>query len=223
MKDYAAARANMVESQLRPNKVMDLRVLQAFLDVPRELFVAEPVRAVAYVDEDLPIAPGRFVMEPMVFGRLLQFAQIGGDDRVLEIGTGTGYGAALMSRLGRGVTALESDPALAAAARRNLASLNARNVGVVEGELAAGAPDRAPFDVIVFAGAVAEIPQPVLDQLTEGGRLFAVVAVAGGGRGAKVGAAQMATRLHGSISRRTLFDASAPLLPGFAREPGFVF
>src|ERR1700704_1629222 len=133
MNDYAAARLNMVESQLRPNKVTDLRVLGAFLELPRELFVPDRLRGVAYVDEDIPLGGGRYLMEPMVMARLVQLAAIKTADSVLEIGTGTGYGAAVMAQLADAVVALESDPKLAQAAEANLRQLNIRHVGVGTG------------------------------------------------------------------------------------------
>src|ERR687886_647850 len=133
MIDYAAARLNMVESQIRPNKVVDLNVRQAFLDVPRELFVPEHLRGIAYIDEDVPLGGGRYLMEPMVLGRFLQFALIEPHETVLEVGAGTGYGAAVMSRLARGVVALESDPPLLARARTALRATGAANVTLVEG------------------------------------------------------------------------------------------
>lgn len=216
--DYAAARLNMVESQIRPNRVTDSRVIAAFAELPRENFVPKPLRGIAYVDDDIAIAKGRYLMEPMILARLVQAAQISPEDVVLEVGTGTGYGAAVMSRLAGTVVALESDPALVKAATTTLAALGIDNVAVVEGPLAAGYPRQAPYSVIVFGGGVAHVPPAISEQLAEGGRLVGVVGATG-----LNGRAVFGRRAGGVLSTRTLFDASTPLLPGFEREPGFVF
>ena len=218
MPDYAAARLNMVESQVRPNKVTDLRVLGALLDVPREIFLPERLQGVAYVDEDIPIAPGRYLMEPMVFARLLQAAQIKASDSVLEIGGGPGYGAAVIAQLASRVVTLENDRTLAQTAESALRRLGARNVKVATGALVNGYPADAPYDVIVFAGAVERVPEQVSAQLAEGGRLLAVVAPPG-----EPGRATFVTRLGGALSRRIIFDAGTPVLPGLQVEPGFAF
>lgn len=218
MIDYAAARLNMVESQIRPNKVVDLDVLQVFLDVPRELFVPEHLRGIAYVDEGVPLGGGRHLMEPMVLGRFLQSALIAQHETVLEVGTGTGYGAAVMGRLARSVVALEQDPALAARARSALAATGTGNVTVVEGPLQRGWNERAPYNVIVLGGAVARIPDAITEQLADGGRLLAVETGATG-----VGRAVLVVRTKGALSHRIVFDAGTPLLPGFEPEASFVF
>ncbi len=219
MVDFAAARFNMVESQLRTNKVTDRRLLDAFETVPRELFVPEPLRGIAYVDEDVALGNGRFVMEPRVLARLLQEAQPGPQDVALDLGCGSGYGTAILSRLVATVVALEDDAALAAAANRTLGELEIDNAVVVEGRLAAGYPKQAPYNVILLGGAVAEVPAAITDQLAEGGRLVAVVS-AGSGQG---GRATLMRRDGGTTSSRVLYDAALPILPGFEAEPGFVF
>jgi len=218
MPDYAAARLNMVESQVRPNKVTDLRVLGALLDVPREIFLPERLQGVAYVDEDIPVAPGRYLMEPMVFARLLQTAEIKPTDSALEIGGGPGYGAAVIAQLASRVVALESDRTLAQTAESALRRLGARNVKVTTGALVNGYPSDAPYDVIIFGGAVERVPEQVAAQLAEGGRLLAVVAPPG-----EPGRATFITRLGGTYSRRIIFDAGTPVLPGLQLEPGFAF
>lgn len=212
------ARLHMVESQLRPNRVVDPAILEAFLVVPREEFVPEHLRNVACIDEDLPLGNGRWLMEPMVFGRMLQLAAITPEDSVLEIGAGTGYGAAVLARLARSVVSVESDPALAKKAPTNLARLGVANATVREAPLERGWPERAPYDVIFFSGAVAEISKALADQLAENGRLLAVVR-----RGREPGRVTVATKLRGVLSHRIVFDAATPLLPGFAPQPSFVF
>lgn len=215
--DYAAARRNMVESQLRPNKVTDDAVLEALAAVPRELYVPEPLRGVAYVDEDIPLGRGRFLMEPMILARLVQLARVRPGDVALVIGSGVGYGAAVLCRLASRVVALESDSELAQRSMRTLERQGVANVAVVEGPLTAGAPQLAPFDVILFDGSVDTVPPPILDQLADNGRLVAVVTHDG------VGRAMFAIRNGGVVARRIEFDAAVPLLPGLDAAAGFVF
>jgi protein-L-isoaspartate(D-aspartate) O-methyltransferase len=216
--DYAAARLNMVESQVRTNKVTDPEILAAMLEVPRERFAPAAMQGVAYVDDDIPIGNGRYLLEPMVQARLLQTAAIDPSDNVLEVGTGLGYGAALLDRLAARVVTVESDGALADAAARTLASLGAARVTVVRGPLEAGWPAAAPYRAIVFAGAVQRVPPAIESQLAEGGRMVVVIAPPG-----EPGRATLIQRIGGVIARRVVFDAASALLPGFAVEPGFVF
>ena len=222
MPTYDAARANMVENQVRPNKVTDDRVLGAMAAIPRERFVPEKFAGVAYVDEDIAVSDGRFLMEPMVLARLLQAAAIEPGDVVLDIGCATGYSTAVLARLADTVVAVESDAELAETAIALMTELDADNTAVVTGEHSEGYAKQAPYDVIVVEGAVDEVPQALSDQLVEGGRLVAVVT--GGDRGAKrVGRATLLRRMNGVLSSRVLFDAAVPPLPGFAVERGFVF
>ncbi len=218
MVDFAAARLNMVESQLRTNKVTDLRLLGAFETVPRELFVPEPLRGIAYIDEDVALGGGRFVMEPRVLARLLQAAQPGPEDVALDLGCGSGYATAILSRLVATVVALEDDAALATAVNRTLGELEIDNAVVVEGRLTEGYPKQAPYNVILLGGAVAEVPAAIADQLAEGGRLVTVVSA-----GLGLGRATLMRRDGGVISSRILYDAALPVLPGFEAAPGFVF
>jgi protein-L-isoaspartate(D-aspartate) O-methyltransferase len=218
MPDYAAVRLNMVESQVRPNKVTDLRLLDALLEVPRELFVPDQLRGVAYVDEDVPLGGGRFLMEPMVFARLVQTASVKSSDTVLEVGGGTGYGAAILARLAARVVTLESEPALARPAETNLRRLGVTNARVVIGPLVGGYAGDAPYDVILFDGAVERVPSGITEQLADGGRLVAVIAPPG-----EPGRATLITRVGGALSRRVVFDAGTPVLPGLQLEPGFAF
>jgi len=218
MPDYAAVRLNMVESQVRPNKVTDLRLLDALLEVPRELFVPDQLRGVAYVDEDVPLGGGRFLMEPMVFARLVQTASVRSSDTVLEVGGGTGYGAAVLARLAARVVMLESEPALGHPAETNLRRLGATNARVAIGPLVGGYPADAPYDVILFDGAVERVPSGITEQLADGGRLVAVIAPPG-----EPGRATLITRVGGALSRRIVFDSGTPVLPGLQLEPGFAF
>jgi protein-L-isoaspartate(D-aspartate) O-methyltransferase len=218
MTEFGAARAHMIESQLRPNKVMDGRVLGAFAEIRREFFVPEHLRAVAYIDADLPIGGGRYLMEPMVVARLLQAAMIERTDTILIIGAGTGYEAAVAAMLARSVIALEDNPELARRARAALVDHSIASVSVVEGPLSQGYRPRAPYDVILFCGTVVEVPSEIDSQLAEGGRLLATVKSASG-----IGRATLRTRTGGVVAQRVLFDAATPLLPGFSPKPAFVF
>jgi len=218
MPDFATARLNMVEGQVRPNKVVDQRVVDAMLAVPRELFVPKAARGIAYVDEDIPVAPGRFLIEPMVLARMLQEARVTPDDIVLVIGAGTGYSAAVLSRVAATVVALESDADLARRASATLQEQGAENAVVVEAPLAEGYPRQAPYDVVLIDGAVSAVPDALLGQLAEGGRLVGVVAEEG-----RLGRARLFERRGGAVAGRVLFEAGTPLLPGFAPAPRFVF
>ena len=217
MQDYAAARRHMVDSQIRPNKVTDERIMEAMGKVPREIFVPPSLKGVAYVDEDIQIAPGRFLMEPQVLARLIQAAEIEPTDAVLEIGSATGYASAILSHLAESVVAVESDPQLAEIANKALAALEITNVAVVEGKLDKDYSRQGPFNVVFVNGAVEERPDSWIKALAEGGRLVCVEMTGG------VGKAVLYTKVAGVPGRRILFDARTPLLPGFQRAPAFVF
>lgn len=216
--DYASARATMVDSQLRTNKVTNQRLLDAFSAVPRELFVPESQRGIAYIDEDLPIGERRFLMEPMVLARLLQAAAVAPSDIVLEIGSGSGYAAAILARLAETVVALESDATQRERANATLGELGLDNVVVVDGGLTEGYPKQAPYNVILVSGAVDEIPPAISDQLAEDGRLATVLKA-----GSVMGHAVLMQRVGDVIASRVLFDAATPLLPEFRRDAGFQF
>jgi protein-L-isoaspartate(D-aspartate) O-methyltransferase len=215
--DYTAVRKKMVDNQIRTNRVTDPLVISAMEELPREAFVPEELRGIAYVDEAVSLGHGRFLMEPMVLARLLQEAEVTSGDLVLDIGCGTGYAAAVLARLASTVVALESDPGLAVKATETLAELGIDTVAVVEGPLNDGYPKQAPYDVIVFGGSVDEIPQGILEQLAEDGRLVAVVGANDMGRGTVI------TRRKGLLSRREVFDAGTPPLPGFTPASTFAF
>lgn len=211
MVDYAQARRMMVDGQVRTADVTDLRIIAALLDVPRERF-APGREAIAYLDADLPVpgSAGRALLKPMVFAKLLQAAAIGPDDTVLDIGCATGYSSAVMARLAGHVVALDENTG-----QTMLAGLP--NVTVVTGPLNAGWEKDAPYDVIMVEGAAEVVPQALLSQLKEGGRLLAVVGAA------PMGKATIYQLSNGHVTAQPLFDAAAPPLPGFARPPAFVF
>jgi len=218
MSGYEAARANMIERQLQPNKITDERMINAFASIRRELFVPEKLRAIAYSDSDLPLGNGRYLMAPMVAARLLQAAEIGRNDNALVVGAGVGYEAALIALLGRSVVALEQDGELARQGREALVEHRLASVSYVENVQAPGSRMRAAYEVILFAGAVAEVPLEISAQLGEGGRILAVIKADNG-----PGRATLTTRTGGILASRVMFDAATPLLPGFARKPAFVF
>lgn len=215
---YDAARFNMVESQLRPNKVVDERVVDAFLRIRRELFVPAALRGVAYVDEDLPVGNGRWLMEPMVAARLIQAVAVQPKEVALVVAAGVGYEAAVLAMLARGVVALEADAELARLGRAALVDHGIAAVSYVEEPLRLGHRQRAPYDAIVFGGAVCEVPPEIGGQLAEGGRMAVVLRPQG-----RVGRATLITRTGGVLAQRVIFDAATPLLPGFEAKPGFVF
>jgi len=219
MTAFEAARTHMIDSQIRPNKVTDDRLLDALAQIRRELFVPAHLQPVAYIDEDLAIGRGRYLMEPMVAARLIQTASVQRTDMALVVGAGSGYEAAVLSKLARAVVAVEEDEELARMARAALVEENIASVSVVEGRLRDGYRQRAPYDVILFGGAVAEVPSEIVGQLAEEGRLVVVVKAEGVG----IGRAILMTRTGGVVGRRVLFDAAISLLPGLEPKPAFVF
>ncbi len=222
MVNFAVQRENMVESQVRPADVVDRRIIRAMLEIPREVFVPEEVRPLAYMDRDVPVSPRsearpRFMMSPSVHARLIQFLELEDNAVVLDVGCGTGYGSAIMARLAQTVVALECDPGLAETATKTLSELGVDNVVVVVGSLPAGWPGEGPYDAIILNGSVPEAPATLLDQLRDGGRLAAIEADGG------LSKARIWQRSGQNVSARTLFDAAARPLPGFERQPQFVF
>lgn len=213
---YAEARHHMVLSQLRPNQVTSDRVAGAMDTVPREEFVPKDLQSVAYLDEDLEVAPGRFVVEPRVFARLLQEAEVKTTDVVLDIGAGTGYSSAVLGHLAQAVVAIEKDPDLVAKASEILTRLECDNVAIVEGELTDGNKKQGPYNVIHINGAIDVVPQSLLDQLAEDGRLICVL-------GGNPGTATVYQRTGDSFFPRKLFDASVPYLKDLAQPAAFKF
>jgi len=221
MPNFADARVNMVEGQIRPNRVTDPALIVALNTVPRELFVPQEAQGIAYVDEEIPVGNGRRLLEPMVLARMLQEAEITPRDVILDIGCATGYSTALLAGLASTIVALESDPVLFEQASKTLAALATDVATLVNCPLAGGYPAQAPYDVIVINGAVAEVPQAILKQLADGGRLVTVVAY--NHEIARLGQARLYRKVGHSVSSISLFEASAPVLPGFEFKPRFVF
>jgi protein-L-isoaspartate(D-aspartate) O-methyltransferase len=210
----------MVDGQVRTADVTDLRLLAAMETVARERFVAPDQAELAYLDRDVAVSggegrPARYLLKPMVLAKLIQEAGISDADRVLDVGCATGYSSAVLARLAGSVVALEEDRGLAAAAERGLAGV--ANVKVVSGPLVTGWPLEEPYDAIVMQGATEVVPDALLRQLKNGGRLLCIL-----GAGPQRKATQY-LRTDRETSGRPIFDAAAPLLPGFARKPAFVF
>jgi protein-L-isoaspartate(D-aspartate) O-methyltransferase len=221
MIDARQQRINMVESQVRPSDVTDRRIIKAMLDVPREAFVPHGLQALAYMDAPVQVASAaddaaaRSLLAPRTFAKLLQLAEIGTGNVVLDVGCGTGYSTAVLAMLAKAVVAVECDVRLAEQAVETLRRQRIANAVVIEGTLEKGAPAHAPFDAILINGAVSRSPNELLAQLKDGGRLVGVIANGAIGRG-------QVWRRHGDIfDARPVFDAGAELLPGFAHRVEF--
>jgi len=217
MPDYAAQRLNMVESQVRANDVTDVRIHAALREVARERFVPAARRAIAYAEAGVELVPGRFMLEPRSFAKMLQLAEIAPGDSVLDVGCATGYSTAVLAKLAARVIGLEEDADLVRVASDMLAAVGARNTAVVQGALAGGHAAAAPYDVIFIDGAVERVPDALLAQLADGGRLVTVLQHGPQGRAA------LFLREDGHVGHRAAFDACAPLLAGFRQPAGFVF
>lgn len=215
MADFAVRRRMMVDTQVRPSDVTKFPIIDAMLAVPREAFVPDALVEAAYMGENLPLSPGRVVVEPRTLAKLLDALDIQPGDLVLDLGAGLGYSTAVVARLCDTVIGVEDDAALAAEAQRRLSSHGADNAAVTAGPLAAGAPRHAPYDVILIQGGVEEVPAAILDQLREGGRIGAVF-MAG-----TLGTARIGVRKDATVSWRYAFNAAAPVLPGFAAKMAF--
>jgi len=221
--DFTAARFHMVESQIKPNKVTDERILKAMGDLPREIFVPSSMTGIAYIDEDMQVVPGRYLLEPMVLARLLQEADVKPGDRVLDIAPATGYSTAVLASLAEEVVSVESDPALQKQAIYNLNVLGTSNTDIQCGALTEGWSAEAPYDVILINGSVEVVPSTLTDQLAEGGRLLLVMRMRESGSAFRTGEARLYQKNHSQISHRALFDANVNLLPGFEKPKTFAF
>jgi protein-L-isoaspartate(D-aspartate) O-methyltransferase len=221
MSGFSTARQKMVDGQVRTNDVTDRRILDTMLGLPREDFVPEDKRALAYLDLDLDVAPAgsakRFLVKPVLTAKMLQAADIAAADNILIVGCATGYAAAIAAKLAAKVTATESDLALVTKGKAILAQLGLSSVTFKVAEAAAGDPEGAPYDVIILNGATEVVPETLYGQLEDGGRLVGVFAMSRPAR------AMIVTHSHGDFGNRALFDAAAPVLSGLERRPVFVF
>jgi len=214
---FEAARANMVDGQVRTADVTEPALIAAMRAIPRERFVPAGLESLAYMGDALEVAPCRFLLDPRVFAKLAQLADLGPGDTVLVVGGATGYSAAVLARLAASVVLLESDAGLAARAGEALAALGIANVSVATGPLAAGHPAGTPYDAIFLEGAVPARPDALVAQLKPAGRLVGIVTDSG------LGKAHIFQKASAGMSSRIAFDASAAPLPGFAAAPSFVF
>jgi protein-L-isoaspartate(D-aspartate) O-methyltransferase len=206
----------MVDTQVRPAEVTKFPIIEALLHVPREPFVPDAQREAAYLGENVPLAPGRVLLDPRTFAKLLETLDVQPGERVLDVACGLGYGPAVLERLGALVTAVEDDPVRAAAAGALLAAQGVANARALHGPLVEGAPAGAPYDVILIEGGVEVIPDAILAQLAEDGRIGAVFAEG------ELGIARIGRKEGGAVHWRYAFNAGAPVLPGFGRATAFV-
>lgn len=217
MIDFAAAREIMVDGQVRTSDVTRYSIIDAMLGVPREDYVPSALRTVAYLGGDIPLAPGRTVLDPRVFAKMLDAADVGPRDLVLDVGCGLGYSTAVLARMAQAVVALEEDGGMAAEAQATLAAQGVDNAVLETAPLTAGVPAHGPYDAILVEGAVEVMPQALVDQLKPGGRIVAIFV-----EGA-VGQARLGVRTEHGVGWRRVFDAIAPVLPGFAAAKAFEF
>lgn len=219
---YASARYNMVESQLRPNRVIDDKILDIMGRLPREAFVPEDQKSFAYSDECVSAGYGRKLLAPMTLARMIIALQLKPADRVLDIGAATGYTAAILNDIAGEVIALESDAALQRQLQQNKQDLLLENTRLVKGALSDGFAPSSPYQGILIEGGVQWVPEKITNQLADGGRMVCIVYPEGDVFG-KIGQVRVYQKKHHSITEETLFDASAPLLAGFVALPRFVF
>ncbi|MDN3712628.1 protein-L-isoaspartate O-methyltransferase [Paracoccus cavernae] len=215
MTDFAQRRTMMVDTQVRPNEVTSYPVIDAMLTVPREQFVPDALRNVAYAGENIELARNRVELEPRTIGRMLEALDLQSSDLVLHVGCGYGYATALMARIAEAVVATEENPDMAAEAQSRLAAQDIYNVAVTQADLTAGWPGQAPYDAMLVGGAIEALPQAIADQLREGGRIVALF-VEG-----QLGTVRLGHKLDGQINWRNVFNAFAPILPGFKRVSSF--
>ncbi|MBV0912681.1 protein-L-isoaspartate O-methyltransferase family protein [Anianabacter salinae] len=218
MADYAARRTFMVDTQIRPSDVTEYPLIEAMLAVPRERFVPGDKRETAYVGEHVALGlEDRVLLEPRTFAKMIEALDLTRNALVLDVGAGHGYSSAVIAHLAEAVVALEEDAAMASEAQTALSEYGADNVAVVEGALAAGAAQHGPYDVIVLEGAVEMIPDALIDQIKEGGRIAAIFMEG------VLGTCRIGYKIDGRMTWRFAFNGTAPVLPGFAKAPAFQF
>ncbi len=216
MTDFAARRTMMVDTQVRPSDVTKYPIIEAMLTIPREAFVPADKREAAYVGEHVGLGGGRVVIDPRTLAKMLDALDVQPTETVLDLGCGLGYSTAVIARMAEAVVAVEEDEAMAAEAQRILSSHGADNAAVVTGKLAQGAAKSGPYDVIVLQGAIEQLPEAIAAQLKEGGRVAALFMEG------NLGVLRVGYKIDGRITWRQAFNASAPVLPGFAAHRAFV-
>ncbi|TDK49657.1 protein-L-isoaspartate O-methyltransferase family protein [Antarcticimicrobium luteum] len=215
MTDFAARRRMMVDTQIRPADVTKYPIIDAMLTVPREIFVPDARRDIAYAGEDLDLGGGRVLLEPRTLAKMLDTLDLGPDELVMDVGCGYGYSAAVIARLAQAVIAVEEDEAMAGEAQALLSEAGADNAVVHQGPLAEGADEHGPYDVIIVEGGIEEVPAPLIAQLKDGGRMACLFM-----QGA-LGEVRIGYKSGGTLTWRFEFNAAAPVLPGFGRERAF--
>ena len=216
MQDFAALRTVMVDTQVRPQDVTKFNIIEAMLSVAREAYLPDDLRAVAYVGGDIALDGGRVVLEARTQGKMLDALDIQPDELVLDLGCGLGYSAAVLAHLAEAVVAVEEVESLSSEAQSILSGQGVDNVAVIEGPLAQGSAKHGPYDVIVIEGGVEQVPAALTDQLKDGGRIAAIF------MDGALGECRIGHKLDGKMNWRMAFNATAPVLPGFTREAGFV-
>jgi protein-L-isoaspartate(D-aspartate) O-methyltransferase len=215
MTDFATRRTMMVDTQVRPSDVTKYPIIAAMLSVPREAFVPAQMREAAYAGEHVTLGGGRVVLDPRTLAKLLDALDIQGTETVLDIGCGLGYSSAIIARMAEAVVAVEEDETLASEAQRALSAQGVDNAAVSQGKLVGGAPKAGPYDVIVLQGAAEVIPDSLIAQLKEGGRIGALFMEG------NLGVARVGYKIDGRITWRQVFNGSAPILPGFETRKAF--
>lgn len=215
MADFASRRRTMVDTQVRPSDVTKFPIIEAMLRVPREEFVSDDKIEAAYVGENLALEGGRVLLDPRTLAKMLDALDITPADLVLDIGCGTGYSSALMQSMAQAVIGLEEDETLVKTAEAALARAGAETVVLVNGPLNAGATEHAPYDVMILQGGIEEFPQALIGQLAEGGRVCALF------MDGALGVVRLGVRKGDVIGWRDIFNAAAPVLPGFAKAKAF--
>ena len=227
MTDFTKARNAMVDTQVRPADVTDLRIIRAMREVPRERFVPRSQIARAYTDRHIELTPiqgaddneaqHRWLLKPRDFAKLLQAADIGPSDAVLDIGCGRGYSTAVIARLCDTCVGVEMANSDADRATETLTDIGVENAAILQGDLTTGMPQHGPFDIIIGEGAIIDLPQSWVDQLANGGRIAVFM------QDGPISRACVFTKNDGVVGKRTVFDGSVPILPGFEVAPEFVF
>ena len=217
--DFKIARKNMVENQIRANKVTSLNVINAFLDVPREKFVPDALQEISYVDEDIQLSRNRFMMKPMILARLFQSLNLKGNENILHVGSNTGYGSAILSRMCSSVISLESDKKLFETSIHTFSNMGFDNVVPLHGSMENGVEKEAPFDIIFIEGSIETEPKSLFGQLNENGKLIAIIRPAN----IKIGKAKLFFKISNEIGLENLFDAQVSKLSIFKSKTKFSF
>ena len=217
--NFKIARKNMVENQIRANKVTSLNVINAFLDVPREKFVPDALQEISYVDEDIQLSRNRFMMKPMILARLFQSLNLKGNENILHVGSNSGYGSAILSRMCSSVISLESDKKLFETSIHTFSNMGFDNVVPLHGSMENGVEKEAPFDIIFIEGSIETEPKSLLGQLNDNGKLIAIIRPAN----IKIGKAKLFFKIINEIGLENLFDAQVSKLSIFKSKTKFSF